>query len=95
MKKNISIGFFIVIVIFGFWYFQHAKNTSSKTNSIKIGAVLPLTGPLASYGESMRNAVTLAIENSGMKDKIQLTIEDDHSCETKDDVNAEIGRAHV
>lgn len=89
MTKKISLGILFVAVIFIFWYFQHTKNTSVRTNSLKIGAVLPLTGRgLTPYGESARNAILLAIENSGNKDKVTLVVEDDKGCQSKEAVSS-------
>lgn len=48
----------IVLALGGFYFFQAPKPPAA----IKIGALLPLTGRLASYGEDMRNALTLANE---------------------------------
>jgi branched-chain amino acid transport system substrate-binding protein len=58
MKKHIWTGVSILVLALGaFWFYERPA-----TSAIKIGALLPLTGKLASYGEDMRNALTLANE---------------------------------
>ena len=56
--------------------------TKNEENIIKIGAIVPLTGPFASYGEPVKNGMLLAVDeinnNGGVKGKkIKLIIEDD------------------
>ncbi|MFA6422575.1 MAG: ABC transporter substrate-binding protein [Candidatus Buchananbacteria bacterium] len=63
------------------------KSSSSSKEPIKIGVITSLSGDLSVYGEGMKNSVLLAIDNSGLKDKIQVIIEDDHSCNITDDVS--------
>lgn len=46
-----------------------------RTTEVKIGVILPLTGPLAEYGEAIRNGMTLAQEDAGGK-KLTLVFED-------------------
>lgn len=48
--------------------------TTSKT--VEIGAILPLTGDGAKYGEEARNGIELALEEIG-KDKMRVVYEDD------------------
>jgi branched-chain amino acid transport system substrate-binding protein len=87
MNKKILIGIGVAIVIvFGIWtiFFRSQSNVES----IKIGAILPLSGDLASYAEGSRNAAILAIEDSGLKDRVQFIIEDDKNCAPVDGVSA-------
>jgi branched-chain amino acid transport system substrate-binding protein len=48
-----------------------------KTDEIRIGAALPLTGDIASYGKSAKNGIELAIEqiNKDTSNKIKLIID--------------------
>ena len=88
MSKTTKIIISIIIaivVIGGIWYGLTRKPVSNEP--IKIGAILPLTGDFATYGEGMKNAIDLAIENSGLKDRIQLIIEDDKGCAVTEDVS--------
>jgi len=45
--------------------------------TFKVGVSLPLTGPLAEYGEAVRNGIDLAIEDQpGLRNKIKFIYED-------------------
>jgi len=83
---KIIIGVIVVlIVIGGIWYGIGTQKPKGQ-ETIKIGTVLPLTGEMASYGEGWKNAILLAIEDSGLKNKVQLIVEDDASCVVNQDV---------
>ncbi len=86
MKKGIwwVIGIVVVVIII----ISATRNSNTEIGPVKIGAVLPLSGDLASYAESSRNAAIMAIEESGMKDKVNFIIEDDHNCASADGVTA-------
>lgn len=88
MKKIIII--FLCVVLIGLGLFSLENKKGPRTiGSIKIGVVLPLSGGgLTPYGESLLKAINLAIENSGNKEKVILVVEDDHGCQTKDDVSS-------
>ena len=87
--KNILTIVVSAGVICGVWLMINSMNSSSIVHVVKIGAILPLSGGgLAIYGESIQKAINLAIEQSGSKDNVQLIVEDDHGCETKNDVTA-------
>ncbi len=83
---QIIIGIIIIVVIIVLVVVFSGKETIKGT--LKIGTILPLTGDLATYAEGAHNAVKLAIENSGFRDKIQLIVEDDMGCQPKDAVSA-------
>ena len=87
MKKQIWIPILIIaVIIVGLVIFLPRSKNPTDKEPIKIGAILPLTGNMATYGEGWKNSILLAIENNGLKDKIQLTIEDDASCVVVQDV---------
>jgi len=90
MSKNtkVIIGIIIVVAIVLIGYLIYKPGTPTTNEPIKIGVVLPLTGDLATYAEGVRNAINLAVENSGSKDKIQVIVEDDHGCLPPDAVSA-------
>lgn len=71
MNKNKKIALLSVVVIIIIGIFISNKNTSmsnTATNEkIKVGVLLPLTGPLAEYGQAYKNGITLASEKSGNK----------------------------
>jgi len=89
-SKKVIIGIIVVLVVAigGYFYFLNRVSQSVSAEPIKIGAILPLTGDLATYGEGIKNAANLAIENSGMKDKIQIIFENDGTCTPANDISA-------
>ncbi|KKP79943.1 MAG: hypothetical protein A2271_02755 [Candidatus Moranbacteria bacterium RIFOXYA12_FULL_35_19] len=61
---KIVIGTVVVVLIIGFaWYFQKNQKQVVDNESIKIGAILALSGPSAIWGESVRNGMNLAFED--------------------------------
>lgn len=82
MKKIwITIGILIVIVLVVILIIVQTKK---EPEEIKIGAILPLTGDAAPYGESMKRGIELAIDelnkSGGIKGKkIILVYEDDQA----------------
>ena len=86
MKKAIwwIVGIILVVVI----VITVSRGSNTETGPIKIGVITSLSGELAKYGEGMKNAIEMAINDSGAKDKIQLILEDDHSCTIANDVSA-------
>src|ERR1039458_8969333 len=73
-----------------------AKKSNSAGSSIKIGAILPLTGDAAEYGRNDRDGITLAVNQANASGgvggrKIEVDFED---CQTDAKrAIAEIGRA--
>ena len=88
MKKQIWILVLIIaVIIVGLIIFvPRSKNLADK-ELIKVGVVVALSGDIATYGEGMKNAVLMAIDDSGAKDKIEVIIEDDKGCNISDDVS--------
>lgn len=68
-----------------------SSGCTKKNEEIKIGAIIPLTGNFASYGEPVRDGMLLALEEINAKTKgkkpIRLIIEDDGG-DPKNSVNA-------
>lgn len=62
---KIIIGIIILIVIIGIVVNVVRLNGNSvkENNTIKIGAIVPLTGPSALWGESLKNGMELALED--------------------------------
>lgn len=69
---------------------QPSINSGQKTafQRVNVGAVLALTGELATYAEGEKNGIKLAIEKNNFQDKINLAVEDDHTCTPADAVSA-------
>ena len=66
--------------------------SQSKKEEIKIGAILPLTGDMAQYGESLKKGMDLAIENinkqGGINNLLLKVIYEDGQGISKTSVNA-------
>lgn len=82
--KQVFLSFFAVLLIFTS---QSCKNKDS--NTIEIGVIAPLTGQIASNGNSFLNGLEMGIADANSKGGIQMRIvvEDCHS-NTKDANNA-------
>jgi len=85
-KFFMTIGVIAVIAI-GVLVWLNMANKKQET--VKIGAILPLTGDLAKYGQSGKNAIDIAIEeyNANNEKKVIIVYEDDKG-ETKTAINA-------
>jgi branched-chain amino acid transport system substrate-binding protein len=87
MKKRnvwIIVGIFLLFLI-GFIY---SNNRAERIDTIKIGAILPLTGNAAVYGNPIKEGMELAREELAKKDvKIEIYYEDSQG-DAKQAVNA-------
>ena len=72
VKSKIFIAIIIILIIV-FAVLLFLPKTSTET--IKIGVILPLTGPVAMAGNQIRQGLDLAVEE-GYKEKIELIFED-------------------
>ena len=81
--KNIIIALIIIVAI---WIGWSVYQTSAPTAVVKIGVMIPLTGDVATYGESVKNAITYAASQVD-SDNIEIIFEDS-KCEGKDAANA-------
>ncbi|AKM77979.1 MAG: Extracellular ligand-binding receptor [Candidatus Wolfebacteria bacterium GW2011_GWC2_46_275] len=70
----------VATLILGGSYSVYKKQGGSEEQMIIIGAVLPLSGDYAPYAEGSRNAAIMAIEDSGMQDRVKFIVEDDKGC---------------
>lgn len=81
MKKKLFIilSFFFFTFIFLFYGCNKDISDGVKGKPIKFGAILPLTGPAASFGKASKNALILASKEINSKNgypKIELIFED-------------------
>jgi len=81
MKRNIWIGIGIVVFV-AFAILLNVTQIKKELAVIKIGAILPLTGDAAKWGETSKNGINLAMEEinkaggiNGMK--VKIIYEDD------------------
>ena len=82
----------VVIVGAGVWHARRGSETSPAVSPMRIGAIDPLTGPFAAYGEPVRDGMLLAVDEINAKGgmggrKIELLLEDDGG-DPKNSVNA-------
>ena len=75
------IGVVVVLAVIVWGYFAMKPNMPTLTGPIKIGIILPLTGPASTAGEAARKTVELAQFNlpENIKNNIQIVYEDDSS----------------
>lgn len=95
MRKNPWIGvaaavYMVLIVVLCFVY--GPSDLVQGETTIRIGAIDPLTGPFAAYGEPVRDGMLLAVDEINSKggirgQKIELLLEDDAG-DPKTSVNA-------
>jgi branched-chain amino acid transport system substrate-binding protein len=68
MKKTISILGIIILIALGYFFYQKTQENTptvdSKKEVIKIGAILPLTGELSSYGNPIIDGINIALQNN-------------------------------
>lgn len=82
MKKQIWIPILIIaVIIVGLVIFAPRSKNSAEKEVIKIGAILPLTGPAAWIGEQQREGIELAVkeinQNGGANGRpLQIIFED-------------------
>lgn len=62
----------------------HVANTQAKKGEVKIGAILPLTGPSAIYGQYIKRGIDLAIDETNATggingDSLKIVYEDDQA----------------
>jgi len=78
MKKTLSVVAAIIVLI-GLIYVIALNTGSNSGYPVKIGVILPLTGPAQAAGEASKKAVELAVANLPLevRSKIQVVYEDD------------------
>jgi len=80
-KIILLVIFIVIIILAGIWYGEIKKSKEKGKETIKIGAILPLTGNAAKKGEYEAQGALMAVEEinsqGGIKGKkIELLIED-------------------
>ena len=92
-KTKLIVGALIIIVILVVGYLvSKGQSEPISTDPIKIGAILPLSGAAAFWGENVINGMNLAVEeinNSGGVDgRLIKVIAEDSKADVKEGVNA-------
>lgn len=87
--KKIFWGIIVFVFLAFASYFWYKNKVEKSNDSIKIGAILPLTGNLSYLGEEEKNAILLLIDslNRNSKQKIEVYFEDSKGT-AKDGVTA-------
>jgi len=91
MDKNtkIIIGAIIVFGVVWLGYSMSGTKKPTETGAIKIGAILPLSGNLAFFGEEIKKGVDLAVDELKREGvDIQVIYEDDQSLSPRATANA-------
>lgn len=92
MKKKLSL-FLTVLLVTASFTGCNTKSSSStgKSNSIKVGLNYELSGPVATYGQSLVDGIELAFEeinaNGGVLDKKIETVKVDNKSENAESAN--------
>lgn len=78
-KKTILWISLLAIAAIGIYFVCSVQKENAKQDKeiVKIGVILPLTGNGAIYGNDIKKGIDLAYEQSILKEKIQLSYEDD------------------
>ncbi len=91
-KIALSIGIVVIVLIIGFAIYQSNQKNISKQQTIKIGGIYGLTGPLPDLGEQMQNGTLLAIEKinkeGGIKEREFELISEDSKFDPKVAISA-------
>lgn len=79
----------LLIVVWAIYQLSSTRTVQEEVANepVKIGFMAPLTGDVASYGQSIREGVYLAIADLGLEGKVEL-IEEDTQCDPQLSTNA-------
>ena len=89
MKKKILMLLGLIILVGAVSYFNDGTRNSSEQKTLKLGAVIPLTGNYASIGENIKRGLDMAKQDFESKEKdisIEMVYED--GCLPKDVTSA-------
>ena len=74
-RSRVLIGSVAIVVVIAATLFLLKRPASEQRGgALRIGALLPLTGDAASYGEDCRHGIELAVENARKKQPRQIEI---------------------
>ncbi len=92
MKKYIVAVVIVLILFAGFVFTKNNKGSLKNGEEIKIGSILILTGEGASWGESSKNGIDLAVEeinkDGGINGKKLTVVHEDNASEPKKAISA-------
>jgi branched-chain amino acid transport system substrate-binding protein len=91
MKKSWILPL-VLIVALGAYLLSRDREVTNSSEPIKIVALFPLTGGVASYGESSKNGTELAVkeinDSGGINGRLLEIIYEDHKCDPKTALSA-------
>lgn len=95
MSKRASallIAGVVVVLLIIVWIIRRREEVPANGSPVRVGAIIPLTGPFAAYGEPLRDGVLLAVDEINSKGgvggrQLELLMEDDAG-DPKASVNA-------
>lgn len=73
----VAIAVLLGVLALAAWKVWQNRVGENDPGKIRIGAILPLTGDGAIYGNDLQRGINLAFQQSPLKDKIELVFEDD------------------
>ncbi|PNC29510.1 hypothetical protein CXU17_08150 [Akkermansia muciniphila] len=90
-KIIISVAVIVLLLLIG-WFFTHTQSDANDSGTVKIGAIISLTGDNSTQGNLAKNGILIAIDQFNKKGgingkKISLIIEDSQTS-AKGTVNA-------
>ena len=90
MNRKIIILSIAVLLVAGLILLTNNSNTTTKAQTVKIGAILPLSGDISVIGQEVRKGIELAEQEMSNATKVQMTIlyEDTQSLSQTATVNA-------
>lgn len=86
MKKPVVVLVVGVLILAALWNFSKSQTTTAET--LKIGAALPLTGAVASFGEEFRRGAEVAQEEINKNGELVKVVFEDTALQTNLAVNA-------
>lgn len=92
MKKQAAMGLVILVILVAVLTWRNRYCESPKSNVIRVGAILPMTGNASNYGELMKRGISIAVDEynavaGNSAAPMEVVIEDSRS-NPKDGVSA-------
>ncbi|MEA4851501.1 MAG: ABC transporter substrate-binding protein [Paludibacter sp.] len=89
-RKSLLWILLAIAIIIGGWFVW--KKNSAQSNTVKIGAILPLTGSGANYGKSLKQGIDIAVEevnnSGGINGRMLEIVYEDTKSDAKEGVSA-------
>lgn len=76
ITKILIVAIVLVLVVLGGYVLAKKGAVSETQGTVKIGVVLPLSGPFAEYGDAVRNGIILAQKEAKKNNNVEFIFED-------------------